>query len=83
VIAVGVLAALTGLAATPQSVYVTGGSHLHRDLAPGYGTPDQASGRFLERVGETLLGVGVALLSGVVAPALRRSGARTSARSGS
>jgi uncharacterized membrane protein YccC len=75
VIAVGVVAALTGLAATrPSRWYVTGGfTTFIVILLLVYGTPNQAAGRFLERVAETLLGVGVALFFGIALPALRRS----------
>jgi hypothetical protein len=45
-----------------------------------YAHPDQASGRFWERVDETLLGVGVACVLGVGVPTLRerRNQSRTS-----
>ena len=78
VIAAGVVAALTGLAATrPSRWYLTGGfTTFIVILLLVYGAPNQAAGRFLERVGETLLGVGVALVFGVVWPALSGSGRR-------
>jgi hypothetical protein len=49
-----------------------------------YAHPDQASGRFWERVDETLLGVGVACVLGLVVPMLRerRFRSRTSLDSG-
>jgi len=74
VIAAAVLAALTGLAATrPSRWYVTGGfTTFIVILLLVYGSPNQAEGRFLERVGETLLGVGVALFFGVALPARGR-----------
>jgi len=85
VIAIGLLAALTGLAATrPSRWYVTGGfTTFIVILLLVYGAPNQAPGRFLERVGETLLGVGIALCFGVVWPALTRSATPTSALRGS
>jgi hypothetical protein len=36
-----------------------------------YAHPDQASGRFWERIDETLLGVGVACVCGLLVPMLR------------
>ena len=74
VIACAVVAALTGLAATRSSRwYVTGGfTTFVVILLLIYGTPTDAQSRLVERVGETLLGVGIALLFGVALPALRR-----------
>ena len=69
--AVGV--ALTSLAATRGSRwYVTGGfTTFLVILLLVYGAPGEAESRLVERVGETLLGVGVALIFGVVLPGLR------------
>jgi uncharacterized membrane protein YccC len=66
-----VLLAVTGLAATRSSRwYVTGGfTTFITILLLIYGSPDQAETRFVERIGETLLGVAVALVMGVVVPA--------------
>jgi uncharacterized membrane protein YccC len=74
VVAAAVLVAVTGLAATRSSRwYVTGGfTTFITILLLTYGSPDQAETRFVERVGETLLGVAVALLMGVAVPRLRR-----------
>ena len=70
-IAVGV--ALTGLAATRASRwYVTGAfTTFLVILLLVYGVPGEAERRLVERVGETLLGVGVGLLFGVVLPGRR------------
>jgi uncharacterized membrane protein YccC len=69
-----VLLAVTGLAATRSSRrYVTGGFMTFITiLLLIHGSPDQAETRFLERIGETLLGVAVALVIGVVVPSRRR-----------
>jgi uncharacterized membrane protein YccC len=74
VIALAVTAALTSLAATRGSRwYVTGGfTTFIVILLLVYGTPNQAQSRFVERVVETLLGVGIALLFGVALPAMTR-----------
>ena len=74
VLAVAVVAALSCLAAVRTSRwYVTGGiTTFIVILLLVYGSPEQAHGRFLERVGETLLGVGIALLFGIAVPAVRR-----------
>jgi hypothetical protein len=45
-----------------------------------YAHPDQASGRFWERIDETLLGVGVAFVCGLLLPALRDRVRKTSPR---
>jgi uncharacterized membrane protein YccC len=68
VIAVAVIVALTGLAATrPSRWYVTAGfTTFIVILLLVYGSPEQAETRFLERVVETLLGVGIALIFGVL-----------------
>jgi Fusaric acid resistance protein-like len=75
-----VLVAVTGLAATRSSRwYVTGGfTTFITILLLIYGSPDQADTRFVERVGGTLLGVGVALLMGVAVPRLRQRRAASS-----
>jgi hypothetical protein len=44
-----------------------------------YSHPDQASGRFWERIGETLLGVGVASVCGLIVPMLRERRRRSRA----
>lgn len=74
VIALAVAVALTSLAATRASRwYITGGFTTFIVISLLiYGTPDQAQSRFAERVGETLLGVGIALLFGVALPAVER-----------
>jgi hypothetical protein len=57
----------------PSRWYVTGGfTTFITILLLIYGSPDQADGRFLERVGETLVGVAVALVLGVAVPVRRR-----------
>ena len=74
VIAAAIVVALTGLAATrPSRWYVTGGfTSFIVILLLVYGAPDEAERRFDERVGETLLGIAVALLFGVALPALKQ-----------
>ena len=69
-VAVAVGVALTGLAATRESRwYVTGAFTTFLVLLLlVYGTPSQAESRLIERVGETLLGVVIALIFGVVLP---------------
>ena len=47
-----------------------------------YAHPDQAAGRFLERIGETLLGVGVAFVFGLLVPMLRDRRRRAAAGGG-
>jgi hypothetical protein len=82
VLALTVSGALIGLAATrPSRWYVTGGftTFLVISLLL-YGNPQLAQSRFDERVLETLLGVGVALIFGVAIPVLRTR-VRRSARS--
>ena len=76
-ISIAIVVAMTGLGAVRASRwYVTGGfTTFIVILLIVYGSPEDVSGRFLERVGETLLGVGVALLFGVAVPAMRRRGA--------
>jgi uncharacterized membrane protein YccC len=73
-IAIAVGVALTSLAATRGSRwYVTGGfTTFIVILLLVYGVPSEAESRLLERVGETLLGVGIALIFGVVLPGLTR-----------
>ena len=73
-IAIAVGVALTSLAATRGSRwYVTGGfTTFLVILLLVYGAPSEAEGRLVERVGETLLGVGIALVFGVVLPDRRR-----------
>jgi hypothetical protein len=73
-IAVAVIVALSGLAGTRGSRwYLTGGfTTFITILLLIYGSPNQAESRFLERVGETLLGVAVALVLGFVVPMRRR-----------
>ena len=73
VLAGALVAALSGLAATRGSRwYVTGGfTTLIALLMLTYGTPSQATNRLFERVVETVVGVGVALVFGVVLPARR------------
>lgn len=73
VLAGAVILALTGLAATRTSRwYVTGGfTTFLVILVLAYSSPDQAESRFVERVAETLLGVAVALVLGVVVPRRR------------
>jgi uncharacterized membrane protein YccC len=74
VVAITVVAAMTGLAATRSSRwYLSGGfTTFILILLLVYGTPGEAGHRFLERVEETLVGVGVALVFGVGLPAIRR-----------
>jgi hypothetical protein len=71
VIAVAVTLALAGLAGTRSSRwYVTAGfTTFIVILLLVYGRPEQEESRFLERVAETLLGVGIALIFGVLVPA--------------
>ena len=66
--------ALTSLAATRGSRwYVTGAfTTFLVILLLVYGAPSEAESRLVERVGETLLGVGIALVFGVVLPDRRR-----------
>lgn len=73
VVAVTVVIALSGLAATRGSRwYVTGGfTTLIAILMLTYGTLSQATSRFLERVVETVLGVGIALVFGLALPSRR------------
>ena len=47
-----------------------------------YAHPDQAAGRFWERIGETLLGVGVAFVFGLLVPLLRERRRRSPAAGG-
>ncbi len=47
-----------------------------------YAHPDQAAGRFWERIGETLLGVGVAFVFGLLVPVLRERRRRAGAAGG-
>src|SRR4051794_4669762 len=78
VIAAAVVAALTCVAAVRTSRwYVTGGfTTFILILLLVYQSPEQAQGRFLERLGETLLGVGIALLFGVALPTMRQPRAK-------
>jgi uncharacterized membrane protein YccC len=82
VLAVAVAGALAGLAATKGS---------HRYVTPMFttfivfllllvGSPQDTTGRFLERAGETLLGVALAVVFGLVVPALLASRRRPTAR---
>ncbi len=74
VMAIAIGVALTCLAATRESRwYVTGGftTFLVISLLV-YGMPGQAETRLIERVAETLLGVGIALLFGIAIPRARR-----------
>ena len=70
VLAVAIGGALTGLAATRKSRwYVTGAfTTFLVILLLVYGVPSQAESRLVERVAETLLGVGVALVFGIGPP---------------
>ena len=72
VVALATSVALTGLAGTRASRwYVTGGfTSFLVILLLALTAPDAAASRFGERVVETLLGVGVALVFGVLVPAL-------------
>ena len=79
VVAVAIGAALISLAATRGSRwYVTGGfTTFLVILLLVYAAPGEAESRLIERVGETLLGVGIALIFGVILPGLRpRPGSR-------
>lgn len=72
-VAVAAFVALSALAATrPSRWYVTGGftTFLVVSLLV-YGRPEEATGRFLERATETVIGVSVALFFGVLLPRLR------------
>jgi len=73
VVAVTIVVALSALAATrPSRWYVTGGfTTFMVVLMLVYGRPDEATGRLVERATETLVGVSVALILGVVVPRLR------------
>jgi uncharacterized membrane protein YccC len=73
VVALTVVVALTGLAATrPSRWYITGGFTTYIVLSlMVYGAPEQAGSRFTERVVETVIGVGAAVLFGIAVPALR------------
>lgn len=74
VVAVAICAALTGLAGTRASRwYVTGGfTTFLVILLLALTSPGTGPSRFGERVLETLLGVGVALVFGVLVPSLRQ-----------
>jgi len=73
VVAAATFVALSALAATrPSRWYVTGGfTTFLVVLMLVYGRPDQATGRLVERATETVVGVSVALLFGVLVPRLR------------
>ena len=75
VLAVAIGVALTSLAATRGSRwYLTGGFTTFIVISLlVQGTPGEAEMHLVERVGETALGVGVALLFGVVLPSRKRS----------
>ena len=82
VLAAAVIVALAGLAATKGS---------HRYVTPMFttfivfllllvGSPQDTTGRFLERAGETLLGVTLAVVFGLVVPALLARQSRRAAQ---
>ena len=76
--ALAVIAVVAGAAATHRSRwYVTSAfTTFLVFVLLLYGSPQDAASRFDERVGETLLGVGLAYLFGVVVPSLTRGSGR-------
>ena len=76
--ALAVIAVVAGAAATHRSRwYVTSAfTTFLVFVLLLYGSPQDAASRFDERVGETLLGVGLAYLFGVVVPSLSRGSRR-------